>query len=165
MSGPERHAAIDAADAAIQRIRPWARGGVQAPHKPLLLLVALRRVEEGMPRLMAFPDVEPELRELIAQFSDVTSPPNAGYPFWRLQADGLWEINDAGTFSSRASNTDPPLRELRGRPALGGFPSHLEAALRAEPAGVQRLVGVIVSRFFDPEDDVLGAVRWSSRTP
>lgn len=149
---------IDAAAAAIERMRPWTRGGVQAPHKPLLLLVALRRVREGRPRLVAFPEVESELRDLIGRFSDVSSPPNAGYPFWRLQADGLWEIEGADTFPTRASNTDPPLRVLRDRPARGGFPSPLHASLRAQPSEAVRLTGIVADRFFDPEDDVLGVV-------
>jgi putative restriction endonuclease len=163
MPASERKASIDSAEAAIQRMRPWARGGTQAPHKPLLLLVALRRVAESRPRLVAFPEVEPELRDLIGRFSDVKSPPNAGYPFWRLQADGLWEIEGADTFPTRASNSDPPLRELRDRPARGGFPRQLDSALRAEPAEVQRVATLIANRFFRPEDDVLRVVGLASR--
>lgn len=158
MPTPERKAAIESAEAAIKRMRPWTRGSTQAPHKPLMLLLALRRVAEGRPRLVAFPDVEPELRDLIARFSDVKSPPNAGYPFWRLQADGIWEIEEADTFPTRMSNTDPPLRELRGRPARGGFPDQLDAALRAQPAEVQRLANLVARRFFNPEDNVLRVV-------
>lgn len=162
MSRSDHTSAIRAAAAAIERMRPWTRGGAQAPHKPLLLLVALRRVKEGRPRLVAFPEVESELRDLIGRFSDVKSPPNAGYPFWRLQADGLWEVESADTFPTRASNTDPPLRELRDRPARGGFPIELDAALRADPDEVQRLATQVAHRFFEPDDDVLRALGFPS---
>ena len=150
--------ALDSAVGAIERLRPWMRAGSQAPHKPLLLLIALRRVAEGRPRLVSFPEVEPELRELIGQFSNVESPANAGYPFWRLQTDGLWEVESANTFPTRASNNDPPLRSLRDRPARGGFPPQLYAALRAEPAELTRLVNLVAGRFFAPGDEVLRVV-------
>lgn len=160
MPTSEHRHALDAAATAIGRLRPWSRGERRAPHKPLLVLIALRRVSEGAPRLVAFPDLEAELRELIEGFSDVAGRANAGYPFWRLQADGLWEVEDASSFPSRQSNTDPPLSSLRSRPARGGFPSGLYAALRAEPAELMKVARLVASRFFPGrEDEVLAAVR------
>lgn len=159
MPTSEHRQALDAAVTAIERLRPWTRQGTQAPHKPLLILVALRRASEGRVRLVSFPDVEAELRELIERFSDIDGRANAGYPFWRLQTDGLWEVEDASSFPSRQSNTDPPLSALRSRPARGGFPAVLDAALRAEPAELAKLAKLVASRFFpDRVDEVLGAV-------
>jgi putative restriction endonuclease len=159
MPTSDQRQALDAATAAVERLRPWSRGELQAPHKPLLLLLALRRVADGRPRLMAFPEVEPELRDLIERFGQIKGRANAGYPFWRLQADGLWEVAEASTFSSRKSNTDPTLTELRSRPARGGFPTGLDNALRADPPELAKLVQLVATRFF-PESaaDVLEAV-------
>lgn len=158
MPTSEHRQALDAAAAAIERLRLWSRGEKQAPHKPLLLLVALRRASEEGSRLVAFPDIEGELRELIERFSDIDGRANAGYPFWRLQADGLWEVEDASSFPSRRSNTDPPLSALRSRPARGGFPSALYAALRAEPGELGKLARLVASRFFPGRiDEVLEA--------
>lgn len=137
-------------------MRLWRRRGEQAPHKPLLLLYALRRVQLGESRLVDFNVAESPLRELIERFSPNRARVHPEYPFWRLQHDGLWEVEDAETFPSRKSNTDPPLTELRNRHAEGGFPTRLDAALRADPRAVAGLAQAIVSRFF-PDEEV-GAV-------
>lgn len=145
-------AAIAEARAAIERLRPWRRGSEQAPHKPLLLLLALRRVQINEPRLVDFNSIEGPLSELIQQFSPRRSHIHPEYPFWRLQHDGLWEVLDAPTFSSRKSNTDPPVSELRSRPAIGGFPAQLDAALRTQPKVVAELALMVLGRFIAAED-------------
>jgi putative restriction endonuclease len=159
MPTSEHRLALDAAATTIERLRPWSRGGKQAPHKPLLILVALRRVSEGRSRLASFPEIEVELCELIKRFSDVDGRANAGYPFWRLQTDGLWEVKDASLFSSRQSKTDPPLSALRSRSARGGFPEALDAALRANGTELSRLAQLVATRFFPAQqEEVLRAV-------
>ena len=45
--------AIDVLDA-FENIRRAQRDGVYAPHKPLLILLALARVQRGEPRLVEF---------------------------------------------------------------------------------------------------------------
>lgn len=144
--------AVDRAIAAVDRMQPWRRGGETAPHKPLLLLWALRRLQLGRPRLVDFNDAEGELRELIARFTPSRSRIHPEYPFWRLQADGLREVEDSASFPSRKSNTDPPLSALRERHARGGFPADLDAALRADSAAAEALVLAVVRRFFDASD-------------
>lgn len=145
-------ASVVQAIAAIERIRPWRRGMEQAPHKPLLLLLALRRVQLGEPRLTDFRSIELPLRELIREYSPGRSRVHPEYPFWRLQHDGLWEVLDADTYSSRKSNTDPPVSELRNRPAIGGLPANLDATLRSSPAALCEIANLIARRFF-PEGE------------
>ena len=164
MPKSEHSQALNAAVTAIDRLRPWSRGGMQAPHKPLLLLLALRRVAQGQPRLVAFPDIEGELRDLIERYSEIEGRANAGYPFWRLQADGLWEVVDASSFPARQSNTDPPLSVLRSRPAVGGFPASFDAALRANGGELSKLARLVADRFFPgQQDEVLRTVGIESR--
>jgi hypothetical protein len=50
--------AIRSAYQAVDRIRPWKRGGELAPHKPLLLLLVLARVRDSRPRLVEFSEIE-----------------------------------------------------------------------------------------------------------
>jgi putative restriction endonuclease len=145
---------VVAAQSALERLRPWRRGEESAPHKPLLVLWALRRVQLGHPRLVDFNDAEPELRELIASFTPGRERVHPEYPFWRLQADGLWEVEDAGSFPQRQSNTDPPLSALRERHARGGFPGPLHSALGADTEGAQALVLTTLRHFFDASDHV-----------
>jgi putative restriction endonuclease len=154
----EHRRALDDAASAIEGLRRWKRRGVAAPHKPLLILIGLRRVTQGLPRWVAFPEIERELGELIARYSGVKSAPSPQNPFWRLQSDGLWEIKDAGTFDLGAGGSVPTVKDLRTRPAYGGFPARLDAALRAEPAEMTRLARLVAAKFFEPSDEVLGAV-------
>jgi len=43
-----------------ESIQTWKQGGVRAPHKPLLLLLGLSRVQHDQPRLVSFQQVEDE---------------------------------------------------------------------------------------------------------
>jgi putative restriction endonuclease len=155
MPSDEHRQVLASATAAIEKLRPWSRAGKRAPHKPLLLLLALRRVADGRPRLVTFTEIEPTLQHLIERFSDSEGRANAGYPFWRLQTDGLWEVDAASTFPSRKSNTDPPLTALRSRPALGGFPTDLHDALRANPVELSTMASLVATQFFSDEADVV----------
>lgn len=152
--------ALQRAVAAVERMQPWRRGAETAPHKPLLLLWAIRRLQMGRPRLVDFNDAEAELRDLIARFTPGRTRVHPEYPFWRLQADGLWEVEDAQSFPSRASNTDPPLTALRERHARGGLPADLHAALLQDASAAEAFALAVVRRFFDTSDhaEVLVAV-------
>lgn len=158
--------AVQRAVAAVERMQPWRRGAETAPHKPLLLLWAIRRLQLGRPRLVDFNDAEAELRELIARFTPGRARVHPEYPFWRLQADGLWDVENAESFPSRVSNTDPPLTALRERHARGGLPPDLHAALTADPSAAEAFALAVVRRFFDTSDqaEVLVAVGFQRTT-
>ena len=52
----------------IANLNVWRRGDERAPHKPLLLLYALARVQRGEPRLIPFIDIERDLGRLLERF-------------------------------------------------------------------------------------------------
>ena len=122
--------------AATDRLRRWTRQGTTAPHKPLLILFALGWTRDGAPRLRSFTDIEAPLRELLRSFS-TSSRQHPEYPFWRLQADGFWEVHASGPLLPRASNSDPPVRELRAKQARGGLIAPLDRELRQQPEMLQ----------------------------
>lgn len=93
---------------AVEHLRPWKRGGQRAPHKPLLLLLALGRAQRGEPRLVPFVDVEYLLSSLLARFGPSRRSHHPEYPFWRLQNDGLWEIPGGEALPRRKSNSESP---------------------------------------------------------
>jgi hypothetical protein len=132
---------------AITQLRRWTRDGKVAVHKPLLLLIALERVRRGLPRLVSFVDVEQQLRTLIAEFSPIPGPSHPEYPFWRLQADGLWEVPEAQRIPSRASNSDPPISVLRQRRVQAGLPVPFYALLRARGDVLDQAVSTTLQHF------------------
>jgi hypothetical protein len=132
---------------AITGLRRWTRDGRAAVHKPLLLLLALERVRRGLPRLVSFVEVEPQLRALITEFSPMPGPSHPEYPFWRLQADGLWDVPEASQLPSRASNSDPPVSVLRARRVEGGLPIVLDELVRARGDVLDQAVTATLQHF------------------
>ena len=75
--------AIEVLDA-FENIRRAQRAGSYAPHKPLLILLALARVQRGEPCLVEFATIEDQLKQLLAEFGPSSgkhsvNPLSAGY--------------------------------------------------------------------------------------
>ena len=141
----------------FRAIRTWVRGAQRAPHKPLLLLLALGRVQRGEPRLVQFAALEVPLRKLLADFGPSRSSYNPEYPFWHLQGDNLWEIPGAEHLKAGQGNDRPLLTELRT--SSGGFTSRIDVALRANPDLVRALGHEVLDAHFPASlhEDILGA--------
>lgn len=114
----------------VEKLNIWRRGGERAPHKPLLMLLALARLGRGETRLAEFRDLEEPLQRLLEQFGPPRKSIHPEYPFWRLQHDGLWEVPDQGVLPARALSGDPPKAELRKHRIKGGFPEPIYEVLR-----------------------------------
>lgn len=62
---------------AFESIRRAQRAGVYAPHKPLLILLALARVQRGEPRMVEFTAIDELLKQLLAEFGPSSPPSHA----------------------------------------------------------------------------------------
>ena len=114
----------------LAAIRRWNRGTERAPHKPLLVLLALARTQHGEPRLMRFVDIEPKLRELLRNFGPPRQHDHPEYPFWRLQADGIWEVHANSPLGGPRSRIAPSVSFLRASGAIAGFSPDIDTVLR-----------------------------------
>lgn len=102
----------------IAGMRRFSRAGYVAPNKPITLLWALARLEEGEPRLCRFASAEPELQPLLDAYAQYrTSPIHA---FWALRNDDLWEVSWEGEMVPRLQSQEPTLTSMRDH-ASGGF--------------------------------------------
>jgi putative restriction endonuclease len=138
------------ADALIQKftkVQRWGRGEQRAPHKPLLLLAALVRVQRGEERLIRYVELEDQLRPLLEEYSPAGRAQRPHYPFWRLQKDGLWEVPDAPGLTENRSGDVSPV-ELRALEVHGGFPQMLHQRLRDDPDLVDRVAAEILMNCF-----------------
>ena len=147
----------------LARIRTASWKGERAPHKPLLLLLALGRVVQGRRRLVAFASIEPELRRLLVQFGPPRKVLHPESPFGRLSADGLWEIlGDDGLATTSSRSLSP--KELRTRGVVGGFPKAIHDLLAADPELVVEASERLLARYFPSfrHDDIRTAagLRW-----
>jgi putative restriction endonuclease len=143
----------------IDKLNVWSRGGERAPHKPLLILMALGRLTAGE-RSLAFEACEGQLTELLREFGPTRQSQHPEYPFWRLQNDGLWDVTASGPLASRESNTDPKKTELRAKHAVGRFPDGVRLALKARPALVAEIAHRLLDAHFaeSTHGDILEAV-------
>ena len=143
----------------IDRLNVWRRRGEQAPHKPLLLLLALGRLSQGE-QTVPFLECEATLTELLREFGPSRTSYHPEYPFWRLQKDGLWEVASTQPLSSRQSNTDPTRRQLRAGHAVGRLPEEVRNTLLAKPALLAEAAQRLLSAHFPDalHQDILDAV-------
>jgi len=78
----------------IQKIKTAQVDGKRAPHKPLLILLALAHYQKGQ-RIVRFADIEQPLASLLRCWAPpIKSAPNPTKPWWHLKSDGFWEIHD-----------------------------------------------------------------------
>ncbi len=144
----------------VGKLNVWRRRGERAPHKPLLMLLALGRVVRGEQRLAPFPDIEPKLARLLEEFGPPRQHVHPEYPFWRLQHDGLWEVHIPHPLRRRRSSDDPPASELRKHQAPGGFPQELDRLFREDRSLVAEVALSLLHGHF-PESlhgEILAAV-------
>lgn len=126
-----------------------------APHKPLLLLLALARVQTGHPRLAPYSDYEGDLQDLLDAFGGGTTA-NAVRPFWHLQNDRLWEIvrEDGSAIVEPGSPLgDPPVALLREEGVRGGLPENLFQLVKSD-AYLFAAACQLLLEGFDPETEV-----------
>ncbi len=130
----------------VRGINIWKKAGSRAPHKPLLLLLALGRVYRGDQRLGRYGgDIEDRLRFLLNRFGPPRKAHHPEEPYRRLPGDGLWEI--PGLFDLPTGGSGAPLlRALRG--TQGGFPEPLYKMLQSDPVLVVEAAQEILNGHF-----------------
>ena len=150
--------------ARVTQVVVWKQGEARAPHKPLLLLWALARIQRGEERLFSYADLEEPLANLLVDFGPSRRSYHPEYPFWRLQNDGIWEIPEREllieAISDRRRQGDVPPAILHQHRARGGFSEEIDARLRANPVLLERITHAILYAHFPASihDDILDAV-------
>jgi len=141
-------------------ISMWKRGAERAPHKPLLLLYALGKCQRGAPRAIPYAEVDPALQQLLRAFGPPRKSYHSEYPFWRLQRDGVWELQGAEHVASRQSNSDAKKSELLHYEVSGGFSEPIYTVLRTHPRLLVEIAADLLEQNF-PEsihEDIVDAV-------
>ncbi len=146
--------------ACLSKIRVYKRQGRAAPHKPLMLLLALGRVRLGPKRrLIPYLTADKRFKELMKQFGPGWQP-NTHYPFGRLRNDDhLWEIPEESLLSTKR-NQDIDAKEAEQFQITGGFRKNVHDLLCRDPRLVARAAHQILSKHFPlpTHQDILKAV-------
>jgi hypothetical protein len=69
----------------FRHLNLWKRGDERAPHKPLLVLLALGRLQAGDDRLLPYDEIDRPLACLLTEFGPPRKSPHPELPFFHLQ--------------------------------------------------------------------------------
>jgi len=133
--------------AKFARLRVDRARGDPAPHKPLLLLVALELAEQGqLPEDVL--SLSPELAFRFLTFWNVvahrrTQPPDVRLPFHYLQSDGFWSALDENNKSS-------PDKRLTRYAAL----NEEFVAFAKDPVLRDKARRILIEKYFQPAERV-----------
>ena len=119
--------------------------GRRAPHKPLLVLLALGRLANHGSSTLPWSEAEHQLSQLIMEFgppSQTGRAQSAAYPFTRLRRDGVWMLDH-----------DVPMDRvgpLSGHHVVGRLESSLETDLRRDPRLLRSVARALGESHFPP---------------
>src|SRR5262249_42103817 len=101
-------------------LNTWRQGGQRGPHKPLLVLYALGRWQQGKAEV-TYKDAEPELTALLREFGRPRKSDHPEQPFWRLQRDGVWSVHAPADLPLKTGDDIPRVTALRSHDVRAGF--------------------------------------------
>lgn len=128
-------------------VAQWSRGDLRAPHKPILILYALARIQAGQPRLVPFAQAERDLTEVLG-IALPTRKTQVAYPFWNLQSDGIWEVHGAEGARLRGGNKEPVLADFRRPEVVGGLLEQDATWLAHHPSELRSIAKAILAEQF-----------------
>ena len=139
----------------LVEVSVWRRGSERAPHKPLLLLIALAELRGVGKRWLHFNQLEKRFKGFAELFGLSGGSLRLHYPFWRLQNDGdFWEVADRDRvmelIGGEPASGDVPVSVLRAVNARGGLSDDVLELLRSSPELVDELTVEILHQHFDP---------------
>lgn len=105
------------------------------------MLLALGRYANGGDRLISYADVDKPLKELLELFGPPRKSFHSEYPFWRLQNDGIWELENAETVEHRHGQTDANKSELLRHGVTGGLKAEISVKSVGEISKSHRIEG------------------------
>lgn len=138
----------------------WKKNGQRAPHKPLLVLMAISRYLNGGERLIPYEEIHNKLKNLLINFGPMRKSYHPELPYWHLQSDGLWEITNVDTGTVKIGNVTPKSKLFLENNSYGGFPESVYNAIIKDRKLTYQIIESILDAHF-PEsihNDILEAV-------
>ena len=143
----------------FRNLKVWKKGDKRAPHKPLLLLYMLGRLQRGLTGQVSFEKVDKHLGRLLDEFG----PPRKTqpiYPFWYLQNDGLWELSNIDQADDGPLGPCPTKSFVRSNDIKGRIPDQIQSIILSDAELLNRIVHFILESNFPItlHEDILQAV-------
>lgn len=146
----------------VERLRRWTRNGERAPHKPLLLLYMLGRLQRGLTGPVAFTELETPVAALLRDFGPVRKSYHPEFPFHQMVNDGLWVVTDAAGKDAHALGT--AVGRLRAAGAVGRLQPAFERGLVDDPTLLAAIARTLLDANFAPPSTRSSSVKpvWRS---
>ncbi len=138
----------------ISKLTIWKKDGQRAPHKPLLILYALGRLQNEKKISLPYEEVRVKLKYLLMEFGPVRKLYHPEEPFVRLVGDGIWELNQVVNKKKFSEAS------LLSNSITGGFTDEVVTLLREDRNLIQELATMILEEHFTDSmhDDILAEV-------
>ena len=138
----------------ISSLSIWKRGGERAPHKPLLILLALGQLQSRNKRFLPYEEVRESLKELLVEFGPSRKSYHPEQPFVRLANDGIWDLN---TSVRRDEIKDS---WLLNNQVVGGFNDDVFTILNGNDNLIREISEIVLRNHFPDtiHEDILNAV-------
>lgn len=141
----------------IMNLNIWKNGDQRAPHKPLLILYALAKLQNENQQWLSYEDASEDLRKLLVDFGPNRKSHYPEQPFVRLSNDQIWQLNVPYESIDRNDIKD---KWLKANHVSGGFSNDVYYILKHDPNLIRRIAEMILETHF-PEsihDDILEAI-------
>jgi putative restriction endonuclease len=142
----------------ISELKVWKRGHEVAVHKPLLLLFILAQAKAGGTNRFPFKDLVDDLEKAIRDFGLPRQSLHAEYPFWHLQDDTFWVIEEEDDIPLPKGRSEPTKRALLDAGAVATVPLAAWQALTSDPSLIEHLASSILARYW-PDPSLHGAIK------
>ena len=141
----------------FEHINTWQRKGVRAPHKPLLMLLALGEIQRGNTGFIPYSTIEPRLKELLIDFGPPRKIIYTSFPFIRLANDALWQFNKPELLDTKQDYSN---KYLLNNDLQGKFPDEVAQQLKQKPELLRQVAETILEQNFPEtlQQDILDAV-------
>ncbi|HIF19576.1 MAG TPA: restriction endonuclease [Gammaproteobacteria bacterium] len=133
----------------ISSLNTWKRGDQRAPHKPLLLLIALSNLQQNKERLILFKDIERPLTELLIEFGPQRKSYHPEEPFKRLPNDEIWELKDNhGVITSTRIRNSFNKSDLKEEAIKGGFIQEVYDFIKSDISVIRQISNILLESHF-----------------
>jgi predicted restriction endonuclease len=137
----------------IAELKVHKKSDEVAVHKPLLVLYILGRAKAGESNRFPFKGLVDDLKKALRDFGHDRKSFHAEYPFWNLQDDDFWVIEDKDKIPISGNASGPTQTALLDAEAVAIVPLLQWQEVQGKSVFVDSLVATLLVTYWpDPAD-------------
>ncbi|ABR48302.1 conserved hypothetical protein [Alkaliphilus metalliredigens QYMF] len=139
---------------AVRNLSIWRRRDERAPHKPLLILLALGQLYAKKTQHLPYEEIREPLKDLLIEFGPTRQSYHPEHPFVRLTNDGIWNLNVL------VKNSNIRGKWLLDHNVVGGFNDEVYSLLMSNKTLIREVAEIILNDHFPQtmHEDILATV-------